>query len=242
MLISFPALANSEQGPKTEWTQYINNDGIIGYEHSVPRSKYLESRAETIINAPIEVLLEVLKDIPSYPQWMHNCLEAILIKQDEELNRVLYIAQDTPFGWPDRDVIIESFTVDNLDNGSYTITLRSIANHPFKHPQNETSKKRQRMLEFSGSWTFQMIERERTRVSYTVHTNPGGFAPRFIVNSEIRKVSFMTLRGMIAKAKEDAYIAAAAKSEIRKKIETAIKNGKLAFTATPQIPETHFRQ
>jgi hypothetical protein len=242
LLIISPAIADIEQESKAQWTEYKNNDGIVGYEHTVQKSKYLESRAETIINAPIEVVLEVLKDIPSYPQWMYNCVEAIQLKQEGELKRVLYIAQDTPLGWPDRDAIIEALTIENLDNGAYIITLRSIDNYPFKHPQKETSEKRQRMIEFRGLWTLQMIDRKQTKVSYSVYTNPGGFAPGFIVNSEIRKVSFMTLKGMITRAKEDKYIAAAAKGEIKKKIEAAINDGKLAFTASSQISETQLSQ
>jgi hypothetical protein len=234
MIVALPAKAASKKNADGQWRQYKNKDGIIGYEREVQRSNYLETRAEAVIDAPIEVLLEVLIDISAYPQWMYRCEEAILLEQKWELKRVLYFVQDVPLGSPDRDVVIEAITAEDWDNGRSVTTLHSIDHHPFQHSKKENSKKRQRMIEFSGKWDFQMIDRNRTKVIYTAHTNPGGFAPRFIVKAVIRKVSFQSLRGMIPKAKEKKYIAASEKSETKKKIEAAIQNGILIFAASFQ--------
>lgn len=235
VLVASPALAaDSEQTADGPWKQYKEEDGITGYEHDVQRSKYLETRAETVIDAPIEVLLEVLKDIPSYPQWMHKCKATALLEQEGELKRLLYFAQGVPMGSPDRDAIIEAITVEDWNKGTSVTSLHSIDNHPYQHPKKENDRERQRMIEFSGKWDLQMIDRKRTKVIYTAYTNPGGFAPKFVVDGVIRKVSFRSLKGMIPKAKEQKYIEAAEKGEIKKKIETAIQKGSLVFAASSQ--------
>lgn len=230
LMTSF-AKADSEKNADGQWQQYKNEDGIIGYERNVQRSKFLETRAESVIDAPIEVLLEVLKDIPSYPQWMHKCKEAIPLEQKGELKRVLYFVQGVPLGSPDRDAVIEATTVADWDKGTCITALHSIDNYPYQHPKTEHGTKRQRMIEFSGIWDLRMLDRNRTKVIYTAYTDPGGFAPRLVVNGVIRKVSFRSLKGMIPKAKEQKYIEAAKKSDIKKKIDDAIQNGSLVFAA-----------
>jgi hypothetical protein len=233
LFMVLPAEADSEKSAEGPWKQYKSEDGIIGHERTVQRSKYLETRAGTVINAPMEVLLEVLKDIPAYPQWMYKCKEAVPLKREGKAKRVLYFAQGVPLGSPDREAVIEAITVADYDKGACVTTLHSI-DHPYQHPKKEHGHERMRMIEFSGIWDLQMIDRNRTKVIYTAYTNPGGFSPGFVTNRVIRKVSFRSLKGMITKAEEQKYVVAAQKSEAKKKIETAIQKGKLVFAASFQ--------
>jgi hypothetical protein len=227
-------MADSEKSTDALWKQYRSEDGIMGYEREVQRSKYLETRADAVVDEPIEVLLEVLKDIPSYPQWMHKCKETALLEQDGGLKRVLYFAQGVPLGSPDRDAVIEALTFEDWEKGASVTTLQSIDNHPYRHPKKKNQRERRRMIEFSGTWDLQMVDRHRTKVIYMAYTNPGGFAPKVFVDGVIRKVSFRSLQGMILKAKERKYIEAAEKGETKKIIEAAIKKGSLVFPASSQ--------
>lgn len=242
VLIALPVKADNEKNANGQWKQYKNEDGIMGFERDVKRSKYIETRAETVIDAPIEVLLEVLKDINSYPQWMYDCKDAILLKQKGELKRVLYFAQGVPFGSPDRDSVIEAVTAEDFDKGVFVTNLRNIDHHPYQQIINEHGKKRRRMIEFSGKWDLQMIDRNRTKVSNTIYTNPGGFAPAFIVNRVTRKVGFRSLKSLISKAKEQKYIDAAEKGRTKMKIDTAIKKGRLVFAVSSKKVGVHSPQ
>lgn len=227
LLLCAPMVAASGQNGDGPWKQYKEKDGIVGFEHSVKRSKYLETRAETVIHAPIEVLLEVLMDIPAYSEWMYACKEAIPLEQDGELRRVLYFAQGVPLGSPDRDAVIEAVTVNDWTKGISVTTLQSMDQHPYEH--SETDSKRQRMVEFSGKWDLRMLERNRTRVVYTAYTHPGGFAPRFITNGVIRKVSFRSLHELIERAAMQTYIEKAKSGSPKKEIEAAMRQGSLKF-------------
>jgi hypothetical protein len=221
------------------WKKYREEDGIIGYQRDVARSKYPETKAETVINAPMEVLLEVLMDIPSYPQWMHKCKETALLEQKDDYNRVLYFAQGVPMGSPDRDAVIKATTIMDFNAGTSVTTLRSIDLHLYKPGKNNNSGEynpntfeadRQRMIEFSGKFELRMLDRNRTWVRYTAYTNPGGFAPRFVVKGVIQKVSFETVRDWIQMAKKPKYIKAAAKGIVIPELEQALKSGKLTFS------------
>ncbi len=63
------------------WEEIYNHDGITGYERSILGEAIKEFKATAYINAGIEVISEVLKDIPSYPFWMAMCGEAKLLEK-----------------------------------------------------------------------------------------------------------------------------------------------------------------
>lgn len=221
--------ASNDNNSHEDWTEYKSDNGITGYELDRPDSKYLETRSEAIIDAPIEVLLEVLKDVPSYQQWMYRCAGALLLKQESELKRTLYFAQGVPLGSADRQVVIDTVTIENLNQGSYITNIHSINHAPFQIPADEDPDERIWMNEFSGKWNLQMLNRNQTKVIYTAYTDPGGFAPGFIVNDVIRDVTFRSLEGMKRQAKEQQYTDAAKQSEATKHIERAINDGRLVL-------------
>ena len=78
VLVSFSAALPVFAGEQDAegWKKREEQNGVIGYERKVEGSKYLQTKAETTIDAPMEVLLEVLMDIPSFPQWMHKCAKS----------------------------------------------------------------------------------------------------------------------------------------------------------------------
>lgn len=216
--------ADSIQNPAAPWEEYRNENGIIGFERKFHNSKYLETRAETIIDTPIEVILEILEDITSYPRWMYNCKEAILLELNGDSSRVLYLVQEAPLGSPDRDVVITANSSADWNKGTYTISLQS--NDKYQYPKVEVDEKRQRMTEFKGTWELKIIDRNHTKVIYTAFSDPGGFAPGFIVNSMIRKVSFLTLKGMIPMASKDRYIKSSKRSNVKNLVETHLMSEK----------------
>jgi uncharacterized membrane protein len=218
------ALDKNSETTKPQWEVYKNEDGVTGYEREVKDSKYIETRAETVINAPIENILEVIKDTPSYPSWMYKCKEAVELQNNNNNSRLLYIVQGSPLGSPDRDVVILANSIANWEMGSYIISLNSKNHDVTEYLDGETDQNRQRMTEFRGKWEFRMLDRNNTKVIYNVFTDPGGFAPGFMVNSMMRKVSFFSVKEMIPMAKDKQYADAAGQSQTKKLIEAKWKN------------------
>lgn len=212
---------------ESEWKLYKEENGIKGYEHGVKDSDYLETRAETIIEAPMEVVLEVLMDIRSFPEWMHACVDAVPLEQKDILNRILYFRQDAPWPTKDRDAIIHSVTSMDYENPGSITKLESIDNYEYKEsPENTT-----RMIKYKGEFDLRMLDRNRTRMTYTAFSEPGGFAPAGIAAGVIRKVSFNTTKNMIEMAKQKKYIEKAQTGVAKKDIEQAIKEGRIKFAA-----------
>jgi hypothetical protein len=225
---SLPVLAGE---PDAEgWKMREEQNGVVGYERKVEGSKYLQTKAEATIDASMDVLLEVLMDIPSFPKWMHKCKEAVPLEKKGDYYRVLYFLQGVPLGSPDRDAVIEAKTEVDFNNGTSVTTLESIDNHPYK-PENADSN-RQRMDKFSGKFELKMIDRNHTWVRYTAFTDPGGFAPAMVVKGVIRKVTFNSVQDWARMAKEPNFIKMAEQGIVKPEIEKAISQGSLKFAAS----------
>ena len=227
VLIVLPGspVMSAANGSEKEWKLYRQENGIKGFERRVEKSKFLETRAETLIEAPLEVILEILMDVPAFPKWMHGCAETILIEQKDILTRIIYFVQETPWPAKDQDAIIRADTILNLKRGLSIIGMKSIKNYSY----NDFGKGRKRMIEFSGEFDLCMLDRKRTFVVYSAYSHPSGFAPKGIADRIIRNVSFNTIRNLIIKSKEDTYIRMAAQGPAKKEIEKAIKEGRLKY-------------
>lgn len=220
------ALAGDNEG----WKKWNEEDGIIGYERKVEGSKYLETKAETVIDASEEVLLEVLMDIANYPKWMYDCKESKLLEKKDDFHRVLYYNQNIPvIGQPDRWAVIEAITTYEFDHngGKCTTTLESIDR---EYPRTDG----QRMNKFTGKFELKMLGRNKTWVRYTAFSDPAGFAPAFVAKSTIRRVSFNGVKQWREMVKDPHYIKAAETGIAKPIIEKAIADGALKFAANAQ--------
>lgn len=228
LLITVSAKADKHSEQDYPWNEYKRENGLVGYERNVFNSKYIESRAEVVIESPVEVIYQVLKDVDSYPKWMHECKQATLLNEQGS-SMVLYLAQGAPFNSRDRDVVLEATTKENLSNREYTIKFQKVASNSLHHPLDIKRDNRLWMNKFRGSWNLRMVDRDNTKVTFTLFSDPGGFAPGFITNSVTRKASFLSLKGMIAMVREDKYSIEATRSEMKKRIEAALEQENLLF-------------
>lgn len=220
LTLASPVLADDDG-----WKKWKEEDGITGYERKVEGSKYVETKAETVINASEDVLLEILMDIPSYPKWMFDCKEAILLEKKDDFHRVLYYNQNIPIvGQPDRWAVIEATTTYSItkEEATCTTVLSSIDR---EYPRTDG----QRMNKFSGKFELKMLDRNKTWVRYTAFSDPAGFAPAFIAKRTIRQVSFNGVKQWAEMAKDPHYIEAAKTGIARPIIEKAIADGILKF-------------
>ncbi len=224
-----PGLSSDAPGGN-EWKMYKEEGGIKGYEREVKDSKFIETRADILIEAPLEVVLEVLMDVPAFPTWMYGCTQSTLLEKKDQLNRILYFVQDVPWPAKNQAAVIQAVTSLDVDNGGSITDLKSIAEYPYEEKDSGIA----RMIEFRGRFDLRMLDRNRTSVIYTAFSHPSGFAPKGIAKRIIRNVSFETIQKLTAKTKEKAYAERAEIGPAKKEIEKAIKEGRLKYTAALQ--------
>ncbi len=226
LIAGSPGLSSDAPG-ESEWKFYKEEGGIKGYEREVKGSKFIETRADILVEAPLEVVLEVLMDVPAFPSWMHGCTQSTLLEKKDLLNRILYFVQDVPWPAKNQAAVIQAITTLDVDNGGSITDLNSIADYPYEEKDSGIV----RMVQFKGKFDLRMLDRNRTSVIYTAYSHPSGFAPKGISKRIIRNVSFKTIKNLTAKTKEKTYIEKADTGPAKEEIEKAIKDGRLKYTA-----------
>lgn len=199
-----------------DWKLRHEKDGMKVFSGKVPGQEFEAARCVSVIDAKPEIIGEVLRDIPNYPEWMHKCKTSPILKDvstPEHESYILYFYQETPV-IADRDIVLRSSTSLDLQKKKVNIEFRSI--HDFDYP---SPKGVVRMKSLVGQWELEWIDREHTRVIYTLNIDLAGRVPGWMANSEIRKTVYENMRGLAGMVKQEKYIERAKNSEDRKKIE-----------------------
>ncbi len=202
-----------------EWKLMRNENGIRAYARSIPGSKLLELKAITIIDAKMEVIGEVLRDVPSNPEWMADCSDARIVHLISPKEMIVHTTLDFPAPVSDRDLVVRSFTTYLLDRARGIVTLTSVVD-----PAAPERSGVVRMTNFSGEYVLEYISRDKTGVIYSYRADPGGNIPTFLVNLFSRDGLFKTLTGLKRMAKRQKYVDAALRSPDRALFENTLKD------------------
>ncbi|HNR88010.1 MAG TPA: START domain-containing protein [Spirochaetota bacterium] len=215
-------VAASPLAASGKWKVVKQSDGITISTRPVEGSPVDEFRGVTTINARIEVIGEVLRDVPANVEWMADCKEARVISRKDKDNLVIYFVQGAPGPVSNRDFIVRVNTTKNYDKGVVIVNLKAIA-----EPLVPVNPKYIRITDLTGQYILQYIDRERTKVIYTVRANPGGSLPTWIANYASKDTPFKTLAGLRRQSAKAKYVELGNNSEDKKKIEERLKKGGL---------------
>lgn len=196
LLLLFSMRIHAEEG----WNLAKDADGIKVYTRPVPGSASNEFKGVADIDAPLEVVVEIFKDIPSYTQWYGFCKEIKLLKQDTENHRVIYFVLKTMGPVKDRD-----FIVDTMENYDRQVGKDIVALNAVKEDLVPRKSKYVRMTDVSGSYVMTRIDPNRTHVVYTVKADPAGYIPAFVSNVMQKDQPYLTLKGLREMTRKDDY-------------------------------------
>lgn len=213
-----------------EWELLNYQDGIETYRMRHKGTDVQTFKGVAFVDAKIEVVGEVLRDIPNYPKWMYKFKDTKILKEIDRNTYVFWSGIKTPFPYKNRDIVIENETRYNFDNG--TAELDFWAAKQYQYPK-QPYYLRVGLLE--GTYLLEYFGRDKTRVSYQYRSDPGGNIPLAIANwIEIRHFPYHTLKGLQKVAQEKKYIDAGKQSpeytliedmlNDRGKVETILRN------------------
>jgi len=207
---------------QSQWTKVSESSGITVYTRPVKGSDLNEFKGITIINARLEVVGEVLRDIDNYTAWVADIKESSIIKKYNSDKMIIRLLQTAPWPVNNREMILTINSTNNYNKGIADIRFYAIELND--RPINKGTV---RITDMDGSYYLEYISREKTRVTYTVRSNPGGALPSSIANMASRELPLRTLKGMATMVKQTKYIQLGNQSIDKNKIEEAIKNGQL---------------
>jgi hypothetical protein len=197
----FILLQSAFAGPLEEgWKQAKQGDGIIVYTRPIPGAKISEFLGITDVNAPMEVVLEVYRDYPSFPQWFGFCKDIRLVKDFTKDHKIMYYILSTPWPVTNRDVIIDVVFDVNKDQGKSIISINGL-----KDELVPIQSKYVRMTRLVGKCVLTRVNDSTTHVVYTVNSDPAGYIPAWASNLLAKDQPYNTLKGLKEMVKKDVY-------------------------------------
>jgi hypothetical protein len=182
------------------WVLEKKNSGIAVYLREVPGSHLKEYRGITYLkDTTLESIEKLFEDTDSYTRWMHNCIEAKLLKMINENERYTYIVIDSPWPVKDRDVITYSKVVLRSKTRGMKI---AISGRPKYVPERSDCIRIQKM---KGYWLFQPHPDGTIKVTYQIHSEPGGHLPDWLANATVVDIPYNTLLKLKTVIKEKKY-------------------------------------
>ena len=193
--------AQGQRNPKklnTSWQVIEREQGITVSIKEQPGRALPIFKAVGIINAGMYEILAVLGDTTRHTEWLERCIKSKILENRSETEYILYNRTEAPWPVSDRDVVARSTIRIDRDKHEVWIRFRNTT-HPMA-PETDAV----RIPRLRGFQHLQALDAKRTRLTYQVDADPGGFLPPFIVRfvqSSIPLNTLLRLRKQIKKTR-----------------------------------------
>lgn len=216
-LMLLMARAGADHG---EWGLIMSHDGIDTYCMTHPGTDVCTFKAVGFVDAKIEVIGAVFRDIAAHPRWMADTKETKVLKTIDRNTYVFYNVINVPFPYRDRDMIINNDAIYNLENGTATVTF-STTSDMMCPDEGRRLRLMPGMLE--GAFYLEFFGRNKTRVTYMHKADPGGNIPVGIANAfKLKYYPAINLKGLREMVKKEKYIQAGLASPENEMVENMI--------------------
>ena len=178
----------------------------------------MELKGITVIDERMETIGQVLRDLAAYPEWMHMCKSSSLVAKVDDNNMTVHIVMKFPVV-SDRDLVVRAETFYDLSKARGIVNLSLVTDSPVPVLAGAV-----RMPEFSGTFVFEYLSREKTGVVYTYRADPGGGVPLFAANIVGKSMIYSTLSNLRNIAKNRKYFEAGQQSTDRQLFENILSD------------------
>ncbi|MFA6011675.1 MAG: START domain-containing protein [Desulfobacteraceae bacterium] len=174
------------------------------YVSETPWSRYRTFKAETVIEQPIEVLMEVMLDVDGFAAWLPDCLQSrhlkTLGKDKFEGHFLVHVIWDSIWPITNRDFVIE--VVTHLDWKTMIVTVELISVDDSDVPVAKGTK---RLKKFYSRYQYSTVDRNHTHVTYSMIVDPDLPFPSRIAEIQTSPIPYKTLVGLAKRAKEPVF-------------------------------------
>lgn len=172
------------------WRLAKNSGGIKVYERAVPGTDLMEYVGVTTIDAKMEVIGEVLRDVKNYNAWIADCSGTRVEKTLSRNDMVIFMILKPPI-IQERDVVLKDRTVYDYANGKAYIFFQ--ATDDVKVP---LVKNRVRVTDMTGLFDMEYLGRNKTKFIYKLRVDPGGSIPRKVAYAVMKIYPYKSLKGL----------------------------------------------
>lgn len=203
VLVSGRALADEKT-----WKLVSDRRGVQLYKDMTRGVKHRMFKAVTVIDAPIETIMDVLLDAGRYPEWMPGCMLSRVLSEkngDRDIRtHPLHLALNIPWPMRNRDFVTETKTFSNWDTGTFFVEFNTVDRPDIPSPRGSF-----RMIRLYGKFEGEAISRYQTRMTYHLVFNPGGRVGSIMSNRFTGRIARNTMTGLARVSEKPEYKKAA---------------------------------
>jgi hypothetical protein len=164
------------QRPGSGWTEAYRSGELVIFTKDVEKGRRIVAIAE--VDARPEVVFNVVNDFDHYPEFMPYVIESRVLSRNGDSEVVAYNRIAPPFV-AERDYPLK-FRMTRGTSANGGVFRSEWTASPEAEPE---VKGVVRIRLNDGSWVAEPISGgTRTRLTYTLLTNPGGLIPDFVAN------------------------------------------------------------
>lgn len=161
---------------QTSWELKTEQEGIKIYTRVQPDSKIKALKVECDVIANPSQLVALLMDVNSSAQWIYHTKSASIIKQISPSELYYYSEINMPWPTANRDFVAHLKVTQNP--ATKVITIDGPAVPGFIQPKKGIV----RINNSIGKWILTPIGYNHVKIEYTLHVEPGGNIPVWMVN------------------------------------------------------------
>jgi len=199
VMLTLIIIYTSVQSAENQWESVKNENNIEIYTRHVPGSAIKEFRAVTVMQSSLSSILALLEDTSAYTRWMHRCSESAILTKKNDSERIVYSVTSSPWPVKSRDIAVKSSVARNKKTGVVTVSMTGLPGYIPAKPG------RVRMERLNGVWILEPKENGTVRVTYRIHSEPGGSIPDSLVNSSLVDIPYNTLYKMRSMVLQSPY-------------------------------------
>ncbi|MFI5157556.1 MAG: START domain-containing protein [Sphingobacteriales bacterium] len=195
-LLLFKVLPASAQ---SDWTFNSKNEGIKIYTSIVPNSKIKAIKVECDYKATPSQFVAVLLDIKNSPEWLYHTKFCKVFKQVSPQD--LYYYSEVTLPWPaeNRDF------VSHLTVSQNPITKVVLVNGPAVPGFIPVKSDIVRVAHSGSQWEITPLNNDEIRVIYTLHVDPGGALPAWLINMFATEAPTQIFKNLKTELQKSAY-------------------------------------
>ncbi len=161
---------------QTSWKLSTESEGIKVYTGIFPGSKIKAVKVECEFKANASQFVAVLFDIKASPEWLYHTVSCTVVKQVSPAD--LYYYSEISLPWPAENRDFVAHLIATQDKATKVITINGPAVPGFV----PVKSKLVRVENSSSLWTITPVGNNKLSVIYTLHVDPGGALPAWLVN------------------------------------------------------------
>lgn len=158
------------------WEKVYNKDGVLVHSQKAKDSVIVGFKAESVLNASLENVLQVLRDVEGTARWAPNMVEKRTIENISDVKAITYNNNDLPWPATDRDmVLVNELRLDRL-NKVLVVDTHSVVHKDYPKFDNAV-----RADMPYGTLEFRRKDK-KAWVRMTILVDPKGSIPIWLVN------------------------------------------------------------